>query len=152
MPAWAILQDSAKIKNRTKILTISDGTRGNRGPNELRKKLDYSGQKAMSTGDTTQAHQQEIWRIVHSIPPGRVTSYGAIAKLAGLPRGARLVGRTLAQLPEGSVLPWHRVINSRGTISFPIGSTRYREQRERLITEGVEFRNEKIAWSQFGWP
>lgn len=106
----------------------------------------------MSTGDTTQAHQQEIWRIVHSIPPGRVTSYGAIAKLAGLPRGARLVGRILAQLPEGSVLPWHRVINSRGTISFPIGSTRYREQRERLITEGVEFRNEKIAWSQFGWP
>jgi methylated-DNA-protein-cysteine methyltransferase-like protein len=111
-----------------------------------------SGRRAMSTIDTTQAHQQEIWRIVFSIPSGRVTSYGAIAKLAGLPRGARLVGRVLAQLPEGSALPWHRVVNSRGTISFPSGSARYREQRERLLTEGVEFRNEKIDWSQFGWP
>lgn len=102
--------------------------------------------------DTVQTHRPEIWRIVHSIPPGRVTSYGGVAKLAGLPRGARLVGRVLAQLPESSALPWHRVVNSRGTISFPPGSERYREQRERLLTEGVEFRGERIDWHRFGWP
>ena len=107
---------------------------------------------AMSGIETAQAHRQEIWRIVHSIPRGRVTSYGVVAKLAGLPRGARLVGHVLANLPEGSALPWHRVVNSRGTISFPIGSERHREQRERLMTEGVSFRSEKIDWRQFGWP
>ncbi|HET8710033.1 MAG TPA: MGMT family protein [Spongiibacteraceae bacterium] len=92
-----------------------------------------------------------MWRIVHGIPRGKVSSYGAIAKLAGLPRGARLIGRILAQLPEGSTLPWHRVVNSRGCISFPAGSEQYREQRERLLTEGIAFHNNKIDLKKFGW-
>lgn len=102
--------------------------------------------------DIAQAHREQIWHIVHSIPPGRVATYGTVAKLAGLPRGARLVGRTLARLPGGSALPWHRVINSRGTISFPEGSAQHREQRERLLAEGIEFRNGRIDQRRFGWP
>jgi len=103
-------------------------------------------------GNTAMHQYRElIWRIVHSIPAGKVASYGAVAKHAGLPRGARLVGRALANLPEGSMLPWHRVINSRGTISFPQGSPQYREQRERLLAEGIVFRNEKIDRRQFAW-
>jgi methylated-DNA-protein-cysteine methyltransferase related protein len=99
----------------------------------------------------TLKYRERVWRIVHGIPRGQVTSYGAVAKLAGLPRGARLIGRILAQLPEGSALPWHRVVNSRGGISFPAGSARYREQRERLIDEGVEFNHDKIDLKRFGW-
>lgn len=99
----------------------------------------------------TLIYRERVWRIVHGIPRGKVTNYGEIAKLAGLPRGARLIGRILAQLPEGSTLPWHRVVNSRGCISFPPGSAQYFEQRERLLAEGVEFRGDKVNLKSFGW-
>jgi methylated-DNA-protein-cysteine methyltransferase-like protein len=104
----------------------------------------------MSTTATSQ-HRELVWRIVHSIPAGKVSSYGEVALHAGLPRGARLVGRILSQLPEGSTLPWHRVVNSRGCISFPPGSSQYREQRERLLSEGVAFAGERIDWRRHRW-
>lgn|SRR5690606_34643740 len=97
------------------------------------------------------AHREQIWRIVNSIPQGKVTSYGVVAQLAGLPRGARLVGRLLSQLPAGSVLPWHRVLNAAGRISFPEGSRQYREQRERLLAEGVNFRGQRADLASCGW-
>ncbi len=105
----------------------------------------------MLAANLTIQYRERVWRIVHGIPRGKVSSYGAIAKLAGLPRGARLIGRILAQLPEGSTLPWHRVVNSRGCISFPAGSEQYREQRERLLIEGIVFHNNKIDLKKFGW-
>lgn len=105
----------------------------------------------MSAPNLTLLYRERVWSIVHGIPRGKVMSYGAVAKLAGLPRGARLIGRILAQLPEGSALPWHRVVNSRGEISFPAGSAQFREQRERLLQEGIVFRNDKIDVKKFGW-
>jgi methylated-DNA-protein-cysteine methyltransferase-like protein len=105
----------------------------------------------MTTTTMTDAYREQIWKIVHSIPQGKVTSYGAVAQLAGIARGARLVGRILGQLPAGSALPWHRVVNASGRISFPLDSDKYREQRERLVGDGVIFRNEKIDWQLFGW-
>jgi methylated-DNA-protein-cysteine methyltransferase-like protein len=105
----------------------------------------------MPATNLTLLYRERVWHIVHGIPPGKVTSYGDIAKLAGLPRGARLIGRILGQLPAGSALPWHRVVNSRGEISFPQGSAQYREQRERLIGEGVVFNGNKINLKKFGW-
>lgn len=99
----------------------------------------------------TDAIREQVWKVVHSIPPGKVTSYGAVAQLAGMPRGARLVGRILSQLPPGSALPWHRVVNAAGRISFPTDSTQYREQRERLLSEGVCFRNDRVDWKLSRW-
>ena len=81
----------------------------------------------------------------------RAAKYGAIASLAGLPGHARYVGYTLKHLPPDSSLPWHRVINSKGCISFQIGSEKYRTQKTRLKTEGVVFFGEKISISQYGW-
>ena len=55
--------------------------------------------------------------MVALIPYGKVATYGQIAKMAGLPKHARLVGRVLQQV-EDKYLPWHRVINSQGKISL----------------------------------
>lgn len=60
---------------------------------------------------------QLILQVVALIPYGKVATYGQIAKMAGLPKHARLVGRVLQQV-EDKHLPWHRVINSQGKISL----------------------------------
>lgn len=96
------------------------------------------------------ARHQRIWREVARIPHGRVASYGQVAQRAGLGRLARHVGWALAALPRDSDLPWHRVINAQGRISFPPHSARYREQRRRLIAEGVVFRRGVVDLARHG--
>jgi len=93
---------------------------------------------------------QRIWQVVAMIPEGRVATYGQIAALAGMPRHARLVGRTLALLPKGSKLPWHRVINAAGRISLR-GSDSHMTQRHRLEREGIEFVGERVVLKQYRW-
>lgn len=94
---------------------------------------------------------ERLWQVVNAIPAGKVCTYGGVAKLAGLPGYARYVGTTLARLPEGSSLPWFRVVNSQGKISFPQDSAHYREQVKRLQAEGVVVVNGKISLKQFLW-
>ena len=80
-----------------------------------------------------------------AIPKGRVATYGQVADLAAMPRHARLVGRTLRELPKGTKLPWHRVINASLKISLPPDSGSYELQRKRLLTEGVAFVGQRVA-------
>lgn len=80
---------------------------------------------------------ERIWLAVAAIPAGCVSTYGAVARAAGLPRGARRVGHALGALPPGSQVPWYRVINAQGRIAIPDGSKAAREQWERLVSEGV---------------
>jgi methylated-DNA-protein-cysteine methyltransferase-like protein len=87
---------------------------------------------------------ERIWKEIARIPRGSVASYGGIARRAGLPRRARLVGHALKVAPAGLRLPWHRVVNARGAISLPPGSRLHRLQRERLEREGVRFRNGRV--------
>ncbi len=94
---------------------------------------------------------ERIWQVVARIPSGRVCSYGQVADLAGLPRRARLVGRILSRLPQGSRLPWHRVVNAKGELSLPAGSEGARLQRNRLESEGVCFLGGRIPLSRFRW-
>ena len=90
-----------------------------------------------------------ILSVVDSIPRGRVATYGQVAREAGLPRHARLVGRTLRDLPSGTPLPWHRVVNSAGRISLRPGAAR---QRTRLTREGVRFTAKgRIDLARFTW-
>ena len=84
------------------------------------------------------------------VPKGKVVTYGQLAKMAGLGNAARYVGTLLKQLPEGSSLPWHRVINSQGRISFPEDHPGYQRQRDLLMEEGVVFLNGKIDLKRFG--
>ncbi len=94
---------------------------------------------------------EPIWSVVGQIPSGKVISYGQVAQLAGLPGRARLVGRCLSQLPKGTALPWHRVVNAKGEISLPLGSDSYLLQVARLQEEGVAVLNGKIKLACFGW-
>ena len=92
-------------------------------------------------------------RIVRLIPEGRVATYSQIAALANRPRNARQVGYVLARLNDESV-PWHRVVNVRGSISErgldPLESVE--RQRFLLQEEGVVFdRRGRIDLDRFGW-
>ncbi|MBH0088288.1 MGMT family protein [Pseudoalteromonas sp. NSLLW218] len=92
-----------------------------------------------------------IYTVIAGIPIGKVASYGQVAALAGYPQNSRLVGRLLKMMPNDSVIPWHRVVNSQGKISFPEGSEKYQEQRENLLSEGVLFKNDKVNMRECRW-
>ncbi len=96
-------------------------------------------------------NQERIWQVVHQIPRGKVASYGQIAKLAELPGYARYVGYVMKNLPAGTKLPWYRVVNSQGRISFPRDSSSYQRQKSLLEKEGVVFVNGKFSMKEFGW-
>lgn len=93
-----------------------------------------------------------FWQVVASIPRGRVTSYGTLAKLAGMGRGARLAGRWLGQLPIDTELPWHRVVGSTGKLSLPADSLSGQQQYQRLQAEGVIINGRSVDMKKFGWP
>lgn len=84
---------------------------------------------------------QRIWHVVLQIPPGKVATYGDVARQAGLPGAARRVGRALRGLPEDTGIPWHRVVNAQGRVVVPGGSPARNAQRERLEAEGIVFRS-----------
>ena len=94
---------------------------------------------------------RRIYDAVCRIPYGHVATYGQIAEAAGYPRAARLVGQALRHSPEELDLPWHRVINAQGAISFPSGSEPHRRQRDLLEAEGVVFLNGRVDLRRFRW-
>jgi methylated-DNA-protein-cysteine methyltransferase related protein len=95
---------------------------------------------------------QRIYAVVRRIPHGRVATYGQVAALAGLAGRARQVGYALHALPEGSPLPWHRVINARGEVS-PRAEPGYEGfQRFLLEEEDVDFDLAgRVDLDRFGW-
>lgn len=97
------------------------------------------------------SYQEKIWQVVSMIPQGKVATYGQVAELAGLPRMARAVGRTLSQLPKDTQLPWFRVINAKGMISFPVDSDAYKRQFDLLADEGISLVNGKISLKHYRW-
>ena len=76
---------------------------------------------------------------VQAIPKGKVATYGQVARIAGKEHAARAVSWVLHSSSKKHKLPWHRVINSKGSISFQRGSTYYSKQKRFLRQEGVEF-------------
>lgn len=92
---------------------------------------------AIDEGDSL---DERIRKVVASIPRGKVLTYGAVAVLAGRPGRSRRVGAVLRGLPDGSDLPWFRVVNHRGGISLPEGSEDYQRQRRLLAKEGIALR------------
>ena len=91
----------------------------------------------------SEALRTGIWQTVSMIPKGQVATYGQIARLIGYPSHARYVGKTLSQLPKGSKLPWHRVVNSSLKISQRGGGGA--RQRALLELEHITFIGDRIA-------
>lgn len=90
---------------------------------------------------------QALCQVVRSIPVGKVTTYGEIARLLGYPQAARLVGRTLKLLPAERLLPAHRVVNAAGRLV-----PGWEQQRLLLACEGVTFlRNGNVDLIQHLW-
>jgi methylated-DNA-protein-cysteine methyltransferase-like protein len=100
-----------------------------------------------------------IWEVVARIPPGKVATYGQVARLAGLPGAARTAGWALHALPDGLTIrgrpvPWHRVIDAAGRISRRAGDLSGAGERQRrlLEREGVRFsRRGRIDLRTYGW-
>ncbi len=93
--------------------------------------------------------QERIWGIVDRIPWGKVSTYGDIARAAGLGRGARQVGRAMRNCPPQLELPWHRVVASAGRIALP--GEQGREQRLRLELEDIPFSGARVRLEQCRW-
>jgi methylated-DNA-protein-cysteine methyltransferase-like protein len=104
------------------------------------------------TQESLQMRREAIFLVIAQVPEGCVITYGDVARLAGLGRAARLVGRVMSQLPDGTRLPWHRVIAAGGRISLPIGTVSGNEQRARLRAEGVRIHNDRVDIRRHGWP
>ena len=99
----------------------------------------------------------QVWDLVCQIPPGRVATYGQIARLLPPPEGMdpkayaafgpRWVGGAMAACPDD--VPWQRVINSKGEISLRPGSE---PQRRLLEEEGVRFDDRsRVDLKVYGW-
>lgn len=86
-----------------------------------------------------------IRKAVRAIKRGTFASYGEVARRAGLPGRARLVGQVLRESGDEARLPWHRVTGAGGRIAFPAGSKNAREQLRRLEREGVRSKGKRVV-------
>ena len=94
-----------------------------------------------------------ICAVISRIPKGWVATYGQVATMAGLPRRARLVGQVLQHLDPATKIPWHRVVNAKGEVSYSLSRNGGDALQRRLLEkEGVEFdaRN-RFNLERFRW-
>lgn len=92
-----------------------------------------------------------VYEVVSEIPRGKVATYGQIAKLIGLPRHARHVGKALNKLPWGSEVPWYRVVNAKGA-PYPRHAGEPSQQTELLQGEGIEINpSGNISLKKYQW-
>lgn len=94
---------------------------------------------------------KNVWQVVTDIPRGYVLTYGDVARLAGNHRAARRVSQAMGRAPDRLRLPWHRVVNVQGKLSFPLDGPDYGRQKCLLEEEGVVFHDGKIDLQRFGY-
>ncbi|MDP9461925.1 MAG: MGMT family protein [Actinomycetota bacterium] len=88
---------------------------------------------------------EAVFDVVERIPPGRVSTYGAIGRLIGI--GPRRVARALSSGGGGAV-PWHRVVRADGSAAEPVRV----QQLALLAAEGVPVRNGRVGLAAVRWP
>jgi methylated-DNA-protein-cysteine methyltransferase related protein len=94
-----------------------------------------------------------IYAVIRRIPKGWVATYGQVAAMAGLPRRARLVGHVLQHLDPRTNIPWHRVVNAKGEVSYSLSRNGGDVLQQRLLEkEGVEFDDKnRFNLERFRW-
>lgn len=96
--------------------------------------------------------KDKVIQIVKQIPYGKVTTYGTVATLAGVPRGARLIGGVLRYNDKNHDLPWYRVINKDGFISIKSFDHPKQLQKALLKQEGIEVSADfMVNLDKYGW-
>jgi methylated-DNA-protein-cysteine methyltransferase related protein len=108
----------------------------------MAKKKSHPSRKR-TADDSAEVRRARVVRAIRSLPKGKVSSYGAIARAAGWAGAARQVVKILRQVHG---LPWHRVVGSGGAIKLP--GENGAEQRFRLQMEGVSFRGARVDMKQ----
>ena len=95
---------------------------------------------------------EAVYGVVRQIPAGRVATYGQVARMAGRPRGARLVGFALHANPEPGRIPCHRVVFKDGSLAPGFAFGGEDEQRRLLEREGVGFLPDgRVDMGRFAW-
>ena len=121
------------------------------GNDSLNMAVNRKDKSPATTASEFNAWVKNVWQVVQGIPRGHVLTYGEVARLAGLPRAARRVSQAMRRAPKGGELPWHRVVNAQGKISFPEDSDGYRRQRALLQEEGIVFQGDRIDLQRYGY-
>lgn len=94
----------------------------------------------------------KVLKQIRSIPAGKVATYKQIAELAGKAQGSRGVAWILHSCSTPYKLPWHRVLNSKGKISFEPQTHNFRQQKKRLENEGVAINSEgQLDLQKYQW-
>jgi methylated-DNA-protein-cysteine methyltransferase related protein len=94
---------------------------------------------------------EKVYRVVRTIPRGRVATYGQVARLAGRPRAARMVGWAMSVSSPARPVPWHRVVGAGGRLLISKAVQYFQIQKGLLRQEGVEFRGDRVVMSRFQW-
>jgi methylated-DNA-protein-cysteine methyltransferase-like protein len=102
-------------------------------------------------GNRPLSFYSRVYEIVEQIPPGKVTTYGAIAEVLGMKRSSRMVGQALTALPKESGIPAQRVINRIGALSGAIHFGGCARMRAMLRKEGVTFKGELVDMKKHFW-
>ncbi|PCJ43618.1 MAG: cysteine methyltransferase [SAR86 cluster bacterium] len=101
--------------------------------------------------ESVNKNYEHIWQTVLAIPVGKVSSYGQIADLAGLPGRARLVGRCMGYAPKEMKVPWYRVLRANGQLAFKAGSSSSLKQTGLLQEEGVAVIKNRVNMNEYRW-
>jgi methylated-DNA-protein-cysteine methyltransferase related protein len=96
-----------------------------------------------------QKFRDEVYKLVGSIPRGRVMTYGQIAALCGHPAAARVVGQIAHFGPDD--LPWQRVVNKSGGMASGFTSGGRHAQATMLLSEGIRLTDEKVNLEEYLW-
>ena len=95
--------------------------------------------------------REQVYRILQSIPSGRVVTYGQIAEMLGNKHFARAVGNILHANPDGEKYPCYKVVNSKGFLSHQYAFGGIEKQKEKLEADGIEVIDCKVNLNKYQW-
>jgi O-6-methylguanine DNA methyltransferase len=101
--------------------------------------------------DIPMTFREKVYELARQIPPGKVATYGQLAKLVGKPKAARAVGMFMRTNPDAPRMPCHRVVAADGSLTGYSAEGGVAKKQQMLTTEGVFFRNGKVDLSKSSW-
>lgn len=95
--------------------------------------------------------RNRVYELLRTVPRGKVTTYGQLARLAGHPNSGRAVGGFMRTNPDAPRTPCHRVVGVNGALTGYSAGQGIKTKKEMLISEGVKFKGERVDFSKSLW-